>query len=103
MDDNEIDTRTDPNPSPVTFEIAVGKVISIGNGALMFHPRIRSLDQFVTVFLKRILTKIVLKCLKQPLRLRKLFFRLLKIFGQKIEFERKTSQLVREMLVVTNV
>src|SRR6201988_1099183 len=103
MDDNEIETWTEPHPSPVTFEIAVGKVISIGNGALMFHPRIRSLDQFVTVFLKRILTKIVLKCFKHHLRMRKMFFRLLKFFGQTIEVEREISQLVREMLVVTNV
>src|ERR1700685_1632432 len=56
VDDDEVEPLTYFIPTP---EISVGKAIAVGNGGLVFHPRIRHLDQFVAVFLKRVLTEIM--------------------------------------------
>ena len=45
----------------VIAEIAIHKFISICDGALVFHTKMRSFNKLVSVFIKRIRTKPVLK------------------------------------------
>ena len=79
MYDNKIEFQSPSATAKISSTIAIFKTIAISNRALVFHPQVRGFDKLVSILIKRILTKPVLKSCKHQRGLLKLKFRFVQV------------------------
>src|SRR5690625_7538418 len=80
MYDDEVKHEAPSTGTQITTQVSFHIFISIGHTTLMFHPQIRDFDQLISIVIKRVRTKLILKSLQHPQRMPKMvldFFKMI--------------------------
>src|SRR5215203_987440 len=107
MNNYEIEFKSDPTATRVALQITIPEPVAISDGALMFHAGIRDCNQLVAVFIKRIVSKPMLKRFKRAGNFLELPHRRLLLMRQdpvvNIQHTTFTFIFFREVYVVADV
>src|SRR5262245_35072896 len=103
VNDDVVEFGRDANTREILSHKTVLKPIAVGDGALVLHPDVWRLDQFVTVSLERVFAKIMLVSREHSPSLLKLLFRLLEVLRQSVKIHVEIAEPFRPVFVCADI